>query len=176
MKANDKLLSLSSRNESESHLSLDNIHPNFYKNSYLDKIIADYKQNVNNDLADYPDNNFNNIHALDDPLQYEDFNVVDVLMAEPIWNDIEENVGSNDIQGLVTDITPHHHAAFGQFFLPEQQSNEISDAINSPDKTPIDNKKRYKSNPFSSKPEGSQSASINEETNEIGNLRNEKYR
>ena len=51
-----------------------------------------------------------------------------------------------------------------------------SDAINSPDKTIIDNKKRYKSNHFSSPPERSQYDSIKEETNEIGNLHNEKYR
>ena len=51
-----------------------------------------------------------------------------------------------------------------------------SDAINSPDKTTIDNKKRYKSNHFSSPPERSQPDSIKEETNEIGNRRNEKYR
>ena len=162
-KPKNKVLSLSPRNYSENHLSLDNIHPNFYKNSYLDKILADYKQNQNNDLVDYPENNFNNIHSLDDPLQYEDFNVVDVLMAEPIWSDIEENVRNDDIQGLVTDITPHHHAAFGQFFLPEQQSNEISDAINSRDKATIGNKQ-------------SLPVSINKENNEIGNLRNEKYR
>ena len=174
-KAKDKLL-IQITNNSENHLSLDNIHPNFYKNSYLDKVIADYKQNQDSDLLDYPENNFNNIHSIDDPLEYEDFNVVDVLMAEPIWNDIEENVGSDDIQGLVTDITPHHHAAFGQFFLPEQQSNEISDAINSEDKATINNKKKHKSSHFSSTPEGSQPESVNEESNEIGNLRNEKYR
>ena len=100
---------------------------------------------------------------------------MNVSMAEPIWNDIEENVGSDDIQGLATDINPYHHLAFDQFFLPEHQSNEISDAINRPDKTTINNEKRYKSNHFSS-PEGSQPDSIKEETNEIGNLRNEKYR
>ena len=88
-KPDDKLLPLSSRNYSDGHLSLDNIHPNFYKNMEL--FIA-------------------------------------------------------------------------------------SDAINSPDKTTIDNKKRYKSNHFSSPPERSQPDSIKEETNEIGNLRNEKYR
>ena len=170
-KPDDKLLPLSSPNYSDGNLSLDNIHPNFYKNSYLDKVISDYKQN----LKQHPQN-FNNIHSLDDPLQYEDFNVVDVLMAEPIWSDIEENVRNDDIQGLVTDITPHHHAAFGQFFLPEQQSNEISDAINSQDKAPINNKKRHKSSHFSSTLEGSQPDSINEENNEIGKPRNEKYR
>ena len=88
-KHDDKLLPLSSRNYSDGHLSLDNIHPNFYKNMEL--FIA-------------------------------------------------------------------------------------SDAMNSPDKTTIDNKKRYKSSHFSSPPEGSQTDSIKEETNEIGNLRNEKYR
>ena len=36
--------------------------------------------------------------------------------------------------------------------------------------------KLYKSNHFSSPPERSQPDSIKEETNEIGNLRNEKYR
>ena len=51
-----------------------------------------------------------------------------------------------------------------------------SDAINSPDKTIIDNKKRYKSKHFSSPPERSQYDSIKEEKHEIGNLRNEKYR
>ena len=163
LKSDDNILPLSSRNYSESQLSLDNIHPNFYKNSYLNRIIADYKQNKNNDLGNYPENNFNNIHSLHDPLEYEDFNVVDVLMAEPIWSNIEENVGSDDIQGLVTDITPHHHAAFGQFFLPEEQSNEILDAINSRDKATIDNTQ--------SPPD-----SIGKENNEIGNVRNEKYR
>ena len=88
-KPDDKLLPLSSRNYSDGHLSLDNIHPNFYKNMEL--FIA-------------------------------------------------------------------------------------SDAINSPDKTTIDNKKRYKSNHFSSPPERSQPDSIKEETNEIGNISNEKYR
>ena len=170
-KPDDKLLPLSSPNYSDGNLSLDNIHPNVHKNSYLDKVISDYKQN----FKQHPQN-FNNIHSFDDPLQYEDFNVVDVSMAEPIWNDIEENVGSDDIQGLATDITPYHHLAFDQFFLPEHQSNEISDAINRPDKTTINNKKRYKSNHFSSPPEGSQPDNIKEETNEIGNLRNEKYR
>ena len=51
----------------------------------------------------------NNFKIINEPLKFEDFNVVDALMAEPIWSKIEENVNGDDFSGVVSDVIPDHH-------------------------------------------------------------------
>jgi len=46
----------------------------------------------------------NNFKIINEPLKFEDFNVVDALMAEPIWSKIEENVNGDDYSGVVRDV------------------------------------------------------------------------
>ena len=44
----------------------------------------------------------NNFKIINEPLKFEDFNMVDELMAEPIWSTIKENVRVSS-NGIVTD-------------------------------------------------------------------------
>jgi hypothetical protein len=51
----------------------------------------------------------NNFKIINEPLKFEDFNVVDALMAEPIWSKIEENVSGDEFSGVVSDVNSDHN-------------------------------------------------------------------
>ena len=113
-----------------------------------------------NYLQTYGDQLYKEIEFLEDVNQDKDSKAKDKLLIQ-ITNNSENHLSLDNIH-------PNFYKNMELFIA--------SDAINSPDKTTIDNKKRYKSSHFSSPPEGSQPDSIKEETNEIGNLHNGKYR
>ena len=93
------------------------IHPsNFQKPIYKDDYYLQ-KGNLETKAAQ----NINNFKIINEPLKFEDFNVVDALMAEPIWSTIEHNVGG-DVIGAVSDIIPDHEMDHLSLSLPESSA------------------------------------------------------
>ena len=91
------------------------IHPA----SFNEPIYTEEHQ-INKENHDTKDTqNINNFKIINEPLNFEDFNVVDALMAEPIWSQIEQNVGGEDFNGAVSDIIPDHEMDHLSLSVPE---------------------------------------------------------
>ena len=102
------------------------IHPsNFQEAKY-----NNWYQIQKESLAANDAQNIDNFKIINEPLMAEDFNVVDALMAEPIWSTIEHNVGGDELIGDVSDIIPDHEMDHLSLSVPE--SSSILNAYDSP--------------------------------------------
>ena len=94
------------------------IHPsNFQETKY-----NNWYQIQKESLAANDAQNINNFKIINEPLMAEDFNVVDALMAEPIWSTIEHNVAGEELIGDVSDIIPDHEMDHLSLSVPESSS------------------------------------------------------
>ena len=99
------------------HLPFKVIHPeSFYEPIYTDEHHIQEEKHETKDAQ-----NINNFKIINEPLNFEDFNVVDALMAEPIWSKIEQNVGGEDFNGAVSDIIPDHEMDHLSLSVPESR-------------------------------------------------------
>lgn len=109
------------------------IHPTNFDQPFNNAAYQKSNDNESNNPESIQEN-INNFNVINEPLKFEDFNVVDALMAEPeIWRQIEENVsaGDHDFNEItISDSIQNHNQFdqnhFEQLFRPDSKSENLN--------------------------------------------------